>query len=583
MNIKIQFKLFKKVIFFLLALLFTSSFFLNACLYEDLGLPENPESQDDSFGGEEVVIETDINEEEFFLEMKAKQYDLNPLNDINVRKAIFHAVDRKKIVEELFGKYGEVANSLFVEDSPFSNLSWSEYDYDLEKAKEYLDKTSYDINNPLYLDISAISNSNSRKIIEGIIQEDLRKIGIHIWVFNKDPKEFYQEYVRIGDYELGIWSIYNYDGSGLKNSFYSTKIPPMETEENQNCKNFYWYNNLEIDDLFDSILMEAEAGPEQDIDKFFQIQDALAKDAVILPLYSRIFSIAYSNKISHIDLEIKNNNLFFNIEKWIVSNDLKSSETQENEIIVGIEGDGYNILDSFKSFFINDLMIKGLWEIDINGEYSSKIIKDFTAFQDEVAGFSRPIVNIKLEDNIKWENGKPFTSEDIKNTYERLIETDPFMEFHEEYLMIDKIEIIDDKEFNIVFTEIYQDWRKLFEFIIPSGILENAKDIMDYTIEDIQSLGPFKVSEFVEGDYLLLERNDFYSGKIPEMDFIRFVFDKDINNLISMIKDGEIDVLSIPVDVDLMEEIDSSEGLNLLVIPGHLMEHLALSLKPVED
>ncbi len=582
MVIKIKFELFKKIIFLLLPFLFVSSIFLNACLFEDLGLPKNIESPDKADGGKEIIVETDIDEEVLFLEMKAKQNDLNPLNDINVRKAIFHAVDRERIVDELFGDYGKVLNSLFVESSPFFNPSWSEYDYDLKKAKEYLDMTSYDIDNPLYLDISTINNSNSKKIIEGIIQEDLRKIGIHVWIFNKDPKQFYQEYVRIGDYELGLWSLYNYNGTNLKNTFYSTKIPPMETEDNPECENFYWYENLEIDSLFDGLPIETGTGSVQEKDNYFQIQDILAKDAAVLPLYSRIFSIAYSDKIKHIDLEIKDNNLFFNIEEWILSNAVKFSETEENEIIVGIEGDGYNILDSFKSFFINDLMIRGLWETNKEGEYISTIVKDFIAFRDEVTGSPKPVVNITLEDNIKWENGNPLTSEDIKNTYERLIEIDSFIEFNEEYLNIDKIEIIDETRFNIVLKEYYPNWRKLFEFIIPTDQLESGKDILDYTIEDIKSLGPYKVSEFEEGNYLLLERNDFYSGKKPELDFIRFVFDKDINNLISMIKDGEIDVLSIPVDVGLMEEIESSDGLNLMVVPGHLMEHLALSFKPVE-
>ena len=227
-------------------------------------------------------------------------------------------------------------------------------------------------------------------------------------------------------------------------------------------------------------------------------------------------------------------------------------------------------------------MIRGLWETNKEGEYVSTIVKDFIAFRDEVTGSPKPVVNITLEDNIKWENGNPLTSEDIKNTYERLIEIDSFIEFNEEYLNIDKIEIIDETRFNIVLKEYYPNWRKLFEFIIPTDQLESGKDILDYTIEDIKSLGPYKVSEFEEGNYLLLERNDFYSGKKPELDFIRFVFDKDINNLISMIKDGEIDVLSIPADVGLMEEIESSDGLNLMVVPGHLMEHLALSFKPVE-
>ncbi len=582
---KTKFGLFKKIIFFLVPLLFVSSIFINACLFEDLGLPENIETQDGiNDVEEEVIIEVEVDEEELFLEMREKQRDINPLSDINVRKAIFHSVDRERIATELFGEYGKVLNSLFEEGSPFFNPSWAEYDYDLKKAEEYLKKANFDVDNPLYLTISTISNSTSRKLIEEIIQEDLKKIGINLWIYNKVPKEWYQDYVKTGNYELGIWSLYNYNGTNLNNIFYSNKIPPMETEENKDCENFYWYENPEVNDLLDEVLSETEAGSTQKEEIFIQIQDILAGDAVILPLYSRIFSIAYSNKIKQIDIKIKNNNLFFNIEEWILPDIVENdSEIEEREIIIGVEGKGYDILDSFKSYFINDLLIKGLWEINENGEYDAVIADDFVDFESSMATGPVSIIEITLKDDIRWENGDLVTPEDIKNTYERLIEIDSFVEIHDEYLNIDKIEVIDEKSFNLVFKKYYKDWKKLFDFILSSSQLENAKDILDYTIEDIRSLGPYKVSEFEEGNYLLLEKNGFYFGKKPEIDLVRFVFDEDINNLISMLKDGEIDVLSIPVDLDLLEEISSSDDLSLLVESGNLIEHLALSLKPIEE
>ena len=64
-----------------------------------------------------------------------------------------------------------------------------------------------------------------------MIKEDLSEIGIEIWILNSPSKEWYSNYVSKGDYELGLWSIYNFDESSLINSFSSDKIPSMETEE----------------------------------------------------------------------------------------------------------------------------------------------------------------------------------------------------------------------------------------------------------------------------------------------------------------------------------------------------------------
>ncbi len=177
----------------------------------------------------------------------------NPLNDINIRKAIFYAIDRERIVNELLGKYGEVLNSLFDKNSYYYNPSWSEYDYDLNKAKESLSKAGYGVDNPLYITIGATSDNDAEQIIEEMIKEDLDKIGIKLWIFNKSSEEWYQDYVEKGDYELGIWSIYNFDGSSLNYNFSSEKIPPLATDENKNCENFYWYENAKLMEFYERL------------------------------------------------------------------------------------------------------------------------------------------------------------------------------------------------------------------------------------------------------------------------------------------------------------------------------------------
>ena len=160
-----------KIYFFIIIFCVTmSSVLLFGCSVEDLGLlPSNGlDKKDEVLNNPEVKL----SDEDLFLEMKARQ-DKNQLSDIDIRKAIFYAVDRNKIVDELFREYGQVASSLFPVGSPYWSQSWSEYGYDLEKAREYLSKAGYGIENPLYLTISSVDNSETKEIIEDIIKEDL--------------------------------------------------------------------------------------------------------------------------------------------------------------------------------------------------------------------------------------------------------------------------------------------------------------------------------------------------------------------------------------------------------------------------
>src|SRR4030042_769502 len=362
----------KIIIFIFTLILVFTSIFLYSCEYHDSGLL-TIDDEAGSINVEEKIEDSGVSDREFFLESKEKQKN-NPLDDINIRKAIFYAIDRQRIANELLGEYGEVLSSLFEKDSYYYYPAWSEYDYDINNAKEYLSKAGYSIDNPLYIYIGANSDKSSEQIIEDIIKEDLDKIGIKLWIFNKPSKEWYQDYVLKGDYELGLFSI-NFDVNSLINSFSSTKIPPMETEQNKKCLNFYWYNNPDADEVLNKIVNEKDTEVKKDL--LDKLQDILVQDAVILPLYSRSSVIAYNkNKLEQIDVSIINNQTFFNMENWILSGEENVDENSENEIIIGYEGEDYELSGPFDFDYINDLLVRGLWRIDEKGDYEAVFVEE---------------------------------------------------------------------------------------------------------------------------------------------------------------------------------------------------------------
>ncbi|MFA5014339.1 MAG: ABC transporter substrate-binding protein [Actinomycetota bacterium] len=569
----------KKIMIFVFTLiLMFINIFLYSCEYNDLGLV----TIDDETGSVNEKDDTDnpdVSSREFFLELKEKQKNKNPLDDINVRKAIFYAIDREKIVDELFGEYGEVLDSLFPKDSYYYYPAWSEYGYDINKAKESLSRAGYGVDNPLYITIGSISDNNARQVIEKMIIEDLDKIGIELWIFNKPSKEWYQDYVEKGDYELGIWSIYNFDGSSLLYNFDSGKIPPLKTEENKNCENFYWYENLNVDEILKKI--EEENDPEVKKDLLQDLQDMLVQDAVILPLYSRLFSIAYNNKkIDKIDINIKNNKIFFNIENWIVSNEEKTDENEKNEIIIGYEGEDYKFIGPFDFDYINDLIVTGLWRIDEKGEYEAILVEEDNYSDVAINEIPDLEINVRLKDDISWEDGDPITSDDVKYTYDSILGNED-LNINEDYSKVKAIEVINEKEFKIIFKENINNWKELFPLVLKEGSLDE-KDISDFTPNDIIANGQYKVGVYVEREYMTLVKNEFYSGNTSEIDSIKVIFDVDINNLVGMLRDEEIDLLNIPVDLELMKSLEENEDFDLLVKPGSLLEHFAICLKPKE-
>ncbi|MCD4669652.1 MAG: hypothetical protein K8S14_04340 [Actinomycetia bacterium] len=515
--------------------------------------------------------------------MKARQ-DKNPLSDINIRKAIFHAVDRERIINELFWEYNSVPESLFAKHSPCWHPAWSEYDYNLDKASEYLRKAGYGPDEPLYLAISAVDNSGSKKIIEEIIKEDLEKIGIDLWIFNKTPKEFYQDYVNTGTYDLGLWSMYIFNKNELYCNFSSNKIPSMKTEENKNCENFYWYANKNIDSMVQKLQNLEDI--ERIKEKTDKIQDILARDAVILPLYSRLFVFAYSNRIKELNIDIVEDRILHDIENWKLSSDIDVSEGEKSEIIIGYESDHIDIFNGFAPYFINDLLFRGLWKKNDDGSYEPELLESFSGFGNELVEVPSGDIVVGLREDLYWDDGSPLTSEDIKYTFEYLMnfmeEKEYFSKLDGDYKKIKEIEIIDEANFKIIFDETVPDWHKLFSMVFKKDQFK-LKNLDNFPYTQIIANGPYKIIGYDPDGRLVMEINEYYHNTLPEIGRLIIRFDPDKNNLIAMLKEGEIDCMSIPVDPELMKTLEEDNNVNLFIKPGNIIEHLALSLKPKEE
>lgn len=570
---------YKIIIRFLITAILCSGIFLCSCAYNDLGLFTAAEEEISPINQRNSEKELNANSREFFLNAKEKQMNKNPLNDINVRKAIFYAIDREKIVSELFGEYNQIHNSLFSEDSYYYYQSWEKYNYNTEMAEEFLSRAGYGIDNPLYITIGSVSDSSTKEAIEEIIKDNLSSIGIKIWIFNKPAEEWYRDCVGKGEYELGIWSIYNFDGSNLDCSFGSGKIPPMVTEENTSCENFYWYSSEKADEILRKIKNESNIDIKKEL--FENLQEILADDAVVLPLYNRMFYIASNNeKLKNIDIKIINNEMIFNLENWILQ---EGENTEENvkEIVIGFGAKDYTLDNLFKTNYISNLLLKGLWEVNESGQYESIMVEEEFASDYDINTSPEKKVKVILKDEIYWEDGSTIKSEDVKYTYEILLENENLKIADKDLYKIQEIEVINEKEFNIIFRENIPDWKKLFGFILQQDSLA-GKDMDNFSIEDIAANGPYKIERYISGEYLLLKKNDYYFKELPEIDYFKVVFNSDINNLISMLKSEEVDLLSIPFDINLIKSIEEDKDLDILIKPGNLIEHLALCLKPKE-
>lgn len=538
-------------------------------------IEENGKQADNSTNA--TAVDSYSDSMELFFNIKNKQKDKNILNNINIRRAIFCAIDRERIVNELFEDKNTVLNSMFGSNSFYAYPVWNKLEYNKEKAVDYLKAAGYGPDNPLYLTISANDNSLTRKKIEEIIKENLEEIGIKIWLSNYSSNEWYGTYLKTGNYELALWSLYTADPDVLVNYFSSSKIPVNETAENQNCNNFYWYSDADIDEQLQKLTLIKNPNEKKAI--LDEIQNKIYEDSFLLPLFSRLYAVAYKEGIENIKINPYDGNFLSNISEL----KLNLSDREDGELIIGTD----NILSTLNplleqsSFmnYLNSLIMRGLWKPDKDGIYIPDLIDE----KKSKTAISRAdnSIFITLKDNAFWQDGTKVTSEDVKATI-KAITNDKNLNLKETgYKKIKEITTVSDTEFYIYFTDPVQNYEKLFSFILPEKMLDSIK-ISDALIESSFGCGQYKVTEWSKNSHITLEKNNYFENNISDVSKIKILFFDDKNLLVSALKNGDIDLTGIPVDMSLINKLEADKKINVRIEKGNLWEQLAICLRRVE-
>ncbi|MEG0918308.1 MAG: ABC transporter substrate-binding protein [Anaerovoracaceae bacterium] len=136
------------------------------------------------------------------------------LQNVNLRKAIAHVVDKKAIIEEIYINSGISSNSIYPPGYYEINKKKDSYKYSLEKASSMLKKgglTDSDKDkviedkkgNNLSLNILTNSDDQDRVRIAEMLQEYLEDIGLQATVTSV-PQKTYLSYLERGKFDLYI-------------------------------------------------------------------------------------------------------------------------------------------------------------------------------------------------------------------------------------------------------------------------------------------------------------------------------------------------------------------------------------------
>ncbi len=187
-------------------------------------------------------------------------------------------------------------------------------------------------------------------------------------------------------------------------------------------------------------------------------------------------------------------------------------------------------------------------------------------------------VTWRLRPGIKWHDGKPFTSADVKFTVDAINDPAYNPESTDGFDRISSVDTPDPLTAVVHYREVYAPYALQFvRGCLPRHVLQ-GRDIdraNDYN-RALLGTGPYKVAEWKTGEYILLERVDSYWGGAPKIAKLLFKFLANTNTRINQLKTGEVHVVGT-VPWDKYREIAGVPGLTVHRTPGNAYEHVTLN------
>ena len=263
-----------------------------------------------------------------------KKYFVNPkkqvwFNDVNFRKAIDYAIDRKSMVQNIANG---MASPLFTAESKnsiFYNKSLVGHERNLSIAKSYLKKSGfyykngklYDKNNNrVEFDLYTNAGNTEREALGIMVKQDLADIGMQV---NFKPIEFNSLVNKITNSYDWDMIILGLTGSSLephngKNVWYSSGPLHIFNQRPVNkpvTDKLSW--EIKLDNIFDKAALELNFKSRK---KYYdEYQRIIYNEAPIVYLYSPIRIYAIRRKFKNI-LPSSLSGLTYNIEEIYIDN-----------------------------------------------------------------------------------------------------------------------------------------------------------------------------------------------------------------------------------------------------------------------
>jgi peptide/nickel transport system substrate-binding protein len=217
------------------------------------------------------------------------------LKDVRVRQAIAYALDRKPMIEYLWGGWAQPARSILPPQSWAYNGDVATYEHDPGKARALLEAAGYPEVNGVRLHLTMkTSTVESTRLMVAVIQQQLREVGIVLDIRSFESATFLADVIH------GAFQMYGLRWVGGANQdpdifyvFHSSRFPP-------NGSNRGRYSNPSVDALIDQARREVDENARRQA--YAQVQRIVSEELPYINLWYLDNVLVYNKRVKNLQM-----------------------------------------------------------------------------------------------------------------------------------------------------------------------------------------------------------------------------------------------------------------------------------------
>jgi ABC-type transport system substrate-binding protein len=234
---------------------------------------------------------------------------------------------------------------------------------------------------------------------------------------------------------------------------------------------------------------------------------------------------------------------------WGVSSPMEAGgQIKQLTIGIGIDADTLNPQEQTTSLIIN--MCALLYDTYLyqtpEGKLEPRLV---TKYEVSPNGLTW---TLHLREGVKFSDGTPFNAKAVKLSFDRAL--DPKLKVPLRFVinMVNECVVVDDSTVQLKLEYPYAPMDQVFSMVVvstisPTAIEKYGDDIRNHPF----GAGPFKLSEWVKGDRIVMVRNHDYWGPKATVEKIIWKIVPDPTTREIMLRNGQIDICYKPSPPDV--------------------------------